>query len=487
MPPTSDGAALENVVARLARFEPVTVNGSGENNPTLTSVTHDSRSISPGGLFACVTGATFDGHDFGSEAISAGASALLVERELDVDAPQIVVPDVRAALGPAACAVLGDPSRDLSVIGVTGTSGKTSVTLMLETVLGHCAMGTEVIGTLSGARTTPEAPELQAAFADAKAKGRRAVAIEVSSHALSMHRVDGTRFAATVFTNLGHDHLDFHGNLEDYFEAKALLFTEDFTSLAIINADDSSGARIIDRLGDSAITVVPYGLNDVADLSVDGAVTRFVWRGHEVVLRLAGSHNVLNALAVANVAEQLGHDPADIADGLCRLEAPRGRFEFVNVGQPFHVAVDYAHKPDALVAVLDAARQVAGEHRVLVVVGCGGDRDREKRPMMGAAAAAGADLAFITSDNPRSEAPEAIIAEIVAGIPEADLASTVIVEVDRRDAIHAALNAADAGDVVLIAGKGHEVVQVIGDETIPFDDREVAVEALVSSGNGGAA
>lgn len=469
-------ATVHEIAARLDEVDVV-----GDGSIEVSSVTHDSRSVQPGGVFACVSGASFDGHDFAPAAIDAGAVALIVDRQLDVamnhSVSQIVVPDVRAALGPASCAVLGDPSHATAVIGVTGTSGKTSVTLMLSTVLQHCGMGVEVIGTLTGARTTPEAPELQTALADAVHAGRRAVAMEVSSHALSMHRVDGTRFAATIFTNLGHDHLDFHGDMEQYFEAKALLFDESFTDLAIINRDDPAGERLIERLADSSIDVVPYGIADAESLAVDGAITRFRWRGHDIVLRLAGTHNVSNALAVANTAERLGHDPVDIADGLCRLDPPRGRFEFVNVGQPFHVAVDYAHKPDALVAVLEAARQVAGEHRVAVVIGCGGDRDREKRPMMGAAAVAGADQVFITSDNPRSEDPDAIIAEIVAGIP-GDATAGVVVESDRRAAIHQALGWAGEHDVVLIAGKGHETEQIIGDQAIPFDDRQVAIEGL---------
>ncbi len=473
-------ATVRDIAARLGGAD-VLAEVTGDDSTTVSSITHDSRSVLPGGVFACVSGASFDGHDFASAAIEAGATALIVERSLEVamnqSVAQIVVPDVRAALGHAACEVFGDPSDSTAVIGVTGTSGKTSVTLMLSTVLQHCGMGVEVIGTLSGARTTPEAPELQRALADAVSAGRRAVAMEVSSHSLTMHRVDGTRFAAAIFTNLGHDHLDFHGDMDAYFEAKALLFDEAFTSLAIINRDDAAGERLIERLSGSALDVVTYGIDDADGLTVDGATTRFRWRGHEVVLRLAGTHNVLNALAVAHTAERFGHDPADIVDGLCRLDPPRGRFEFVNVGQPFHVAVDYAHKPDALVAVLEAARQVAGTNRVSVVVGCGGDRDREKRPMMGAAAAAGADQVFITSDNPRSEDPAAIIAEIVAGVP-ADAADRVEIELDRRTAIHRALAGAADGDVVLIAGKGHETVQVVGSETIPFDDREVAIEGL---------
>lgn len=449
---------------------------NGLGGTPISAITHDSRHVVAGGLFACVVGANVDGHDYAAAAVEQGVGSLLVERSLDLGVPELIVDDVRAALGAASSAVFGDPSTETSVIGVTGTSGKTSVTQMLADVLNHASLKTTSHGTLSGARTTPEAPDFQRALREDVDNGAQAIAVEVSSHALSLGRVTGTKFAISAFTNLGHDHLDFHGTIDDYFEAKRLLFTPDYSSVAVVNADDPAGERILAELSPE-IEAIPYRLSDAVDLQTDGPINRFRFRGHEVVLRLAGRHNVMNALLVALCAERLGVDPADIADGLCRVDAPRGRFEFVSLGQSYHVAVDYAHKPDALAAVLDAARQIAGEKRVVVVFGCGGDRDREKRPMMGAAAAEAADVVVVTSDNPRSEDPSSIIDEITAGIPALSDAM-VFVEEDRRAAIEIAINETEPGDVVLIAGKGHEVVQVIGDTKIPFDDREVAVAAI---------
>ncbi len=455
------------------------VDGVAVDTP-ISGATHDSRQVQPGWLFACVPGASSDGHDFADAALSAGASVVLVDHPLEVAGPQLVVPDVRSAMAAAAVAIHHDPSSNLNVLGVTGTAGKTTVTQLLETVLTHCGVRTESIGTLSGARTTPESTELQGTLAAMVDRNVEAVAMEVSSHALDLHRVDGTHFAAAAFTNLGHDHLDFHGDLESYRQAKAKLFTSAFTPVSVINLDDEAGRLIADE---SDTEVIGYRLADAEGLATDGVTSRFHWRGHEIILRLAGTHNVLNALAVANLAEVIGQDDADIADGLCRADAPRGRFEFVNIGQPFHVVVDYAHKPEALAAVLGAARQVAGSNRVIVVFGAGGDRDRDKRPMMGAAACAGADVVVVTSDNPRGEDPQDIVAEIMAGmtIPDSQGGPASIVEtvLDRRAAIGHALEQAKPGDVVLIAGKGHETYQEANGRREPFDDREVAVEVLV--------
>lgn len=444
----------------------------------LTDATHDSRAVGPDSLFCCVPGASFDGHDYAVAAVEAGAVALLVERPLIDpalrDTPQLVVSSVRAAMGPAAAHIHGDPSNDLTVVGVTGTNGKTSVVHLLDVVLSRLGHRVETIGTLSGARTTPEGPELQRTLAEARDNGVGVVAMEVSSHALDMHRVDGTHFAAAIFTNLGHDHLDHHGTMDAYFAAKARLFDRRFTDRSIVNLDDPRGVEIME-MTDTDVT--PYRLSDIDDLVVAGPSSTFRWRDQPIELRLAGAHNVSNALAVAAVAEQLGHEPADIADALCAVDAPRGRFEFVNVGQDFHVVVDYAHKPEALAAVLQAARSVAGDHRVVLVVGCGGDRDREKRPKMAAIGEEGADVLILTSDNPRSEEPQEIIDEMVAGLR----GDAAIIEVDRATAIARAVADAAKGDVVLIAGKGHEDYQVIGDQTIDFDDRLVAAQAITGA------
>lgn len=439
--------------------------------------THDSRDVAPGSLFCCVPGAGFDGHDFAAGAVAAGAVALLVERHLDdtpelAATPQLVVDSVRAAMGPAAAHIHGNPSGDLRVIGVTGTNGKTSIVHLLDLVLTRLGHRVETIGTLSGARTTPEAPELQRILADARDRNIDVVAMEVSSHALDMHRVDGTHFAAAIFTNLGHDHLDYHHTMDDYFAAKAQLFDSRFTERSIINLDDPRGVQLAEM---TTTDVVGFQLSDVDDLETTGPSSHFLLNGQPVELRLAGAHNVSNALSVAAVASLLEHEAPDIADALCAVDAPRGRFEFVNVGQSFHVVVDYAHKPEALSAVLGAARSVAGEARVLLVVGCGGDRDREKRPMMAAIGEQLADVVVLTSDNPRSEDPQAIIDEMMSGLSSSAAAT---VELDRADAIASAIRQASAGDVVLIAGKGHEDYQVIGDQVIDFDDRLVAARVL---------
>lgn len=477
---TATIASVEEQLLSAELLDRTVLSEGGSLAPAVVDVTHDSRRVEAGSLFCCVPGTGFDGHDFAADAVGAGAVALLVERPLSeppevAATPQLVVESVRGAMGLAAAHVHGYPSQALHVIGVTGTNGKTSVVHLLDVVLTRLGHRVHTIGTLSGARTTPEAPELQRQLAHARDEMRDVVAMEVSSHALDMHRVDGTRFAAAIFTNLGHDHLDFHRTMDAYFAAKAQLFDRRFTDTSIVNLDDPRGVQI---KGMTDTDVVPFQLADVADLEIDGPVCRFRWKDQPIELRLAGAHNVSNALAVATVAEQLGHAPADIADALCAVDAPRGRFEFVNVGQPFHVVVDYAHKPEALAAVLRAARSVAGNGKVLLVVGCGGDRDREKRPRMAAIGEELADTLILTSDNPRSEDPVAIIDDMVVGLSSSSAATVVV---DRADAIAVAVAQASRGDVVLIAGKGHEDYQVIGDQTIDFDDRLVAARAITGA------
>ncbi len=453
---------------------------SGDGSVAIQAITHDSRLVRPGALFCCVPGALHDGHDFAAAAAADGAAALLVERLLDTPAgvaalPQIQVPSVRAAMGPAAAEVFDRPSEHLDLIGVTGTNGKTSVVHLLGSVLASLGLQAETLGTLSGERTTPEGPELQATFADWVSRRVQAGAIEVSSHALAMRRVDGSRFRAAVFTNLGHDHLDYHETMPKYLAAKARLFSSEFTATSILNLDDPAGLSLAET---TDTDVIGYSLADAGEIRTEGPISRFALDGHEVVLRLAGLHNVENALAAAAVARHLGYEASAIADALCAVSAPRGRFEFVNVGQPFHVIVDYAHKPEALSAVLSASRHVAKQNRVIVVVGCGGDRDKLKRPMMGKVAVQLSDLAILTSDNPRTEDPDAIIASMVEG---SGRGPEVLVEPDRRVAIEVAIAAAQPGDVVLVAGRGHETYQVVGDQSFPFDDREVAIDSLGSS------
>ena len=433
-------------------------------------VEHDSRRVGPGVLFCCVPGVNTDGHDHAADAVAAGAVALLVERPLDLGVPQLVVPSVRHAMGPAASLVHGDPSTDLTVIGVTGTNGKTTTVRLVTSILTALGVRAREVGTLTGARTTPEAPELQRVFADARRAGDQVVAMEVSSHALEQHRVDGTHFRVVGFTNLGVDHLDHHGTIDDYFEAKRRLFWGGFAEFAVIDTRGVWGRTLADGLE------MPHVVID--DSHLVGARTgplssRFEWRGVDVDLPLAGIFNVANAIMAAEIVHAIGYGPAEIAAALAEAPTVPGRFEPIEEGQEFTVVVDYAHTPDGLEAVLAAAREVT-ERSLVVVFGAGGDRDRSKRPQMGEVARRLADRVVVTSDNPRGEAPEAIIAGIVSGMdrpPE-------LVEIDRRTAIRHALAGARKGDVVLIAGKGHESTQTVGDEITEFDDRDVARDEL---------
>ena len=454
-------------------------------------VVHHTGKVLAGTLFCCVPGSRFDGHDHAEQVVAAGAAALMVERHLPLDVPQVVVPSVRFAMGPLAARFWGDPSRSMTVIGVTGTNGKTTTVSLLRSVFEAAGRRCEMVGTLTslpgGPPTTPDAPELQAQLAIWRDAGVEVVAMEVSSHALAMGRVDGTWFEATGFTMLGHDHLDLHLDLDHYFEAKARLFEPTRTERAVIRSDDEWGARLIERLRNrgGGIEVEPFSLHDVSDLEATAGGMRFDWRGRRVAIPMAGRHNVANALCAATIATWLGVSDDELDAGLADVAPVRGRFELVDAGQDFTVVVDYAHTPDALRTVLDAARELADAAdadepgRVIVVFGCGGDKDRAKRPEMGRVAADGADLAIVTSDNPRSEDPLAIIDEIVAGVPgDPPSRATVEVVADREDAIHHAARAARNHDVVVVAGKGHETTQTFADRTVAFDDHAVARAAI---------
>ncbi len=473
----------------------VPVSGStGDTLPELSSVAHDSRFVQAGALFACIPGETSDGHDHAADAVSAGAVALLVERELALPVPQVVVPSVRRVLGPVASSVAGDPSAEMTVVGVTGTNGKTTTTLLLESVFTEAGLRAGVIGTLGsriagtehpGARTTPEAPDLQRTLAMMRASGVENVAMEVSSHALEQHRVDGTVFAAACFTNLSHDHLDYHGTLEAYFEAKARLFEPDRIRAAAVNHDDPFGRRLLERLARSSLSVATFGESPGSTWSA-GAVTGEGWdTGFELLhegarvgtvrMSLPGAWNRQNALGAAAGAALVGIPGEAIVEGLSRPVVVPGRLERVSSSEPFDVVVDYAHTPDALARVLETARSLS-KGDVWVVFGCGGDRDREKRPMMGAAAAKGADHVIVTSDNPRSEDPAEIGRAVADGVRGAGV--TPIVELDRAAAIQRAVMDARNDDVVVIAGKGHEQGQEIDGRFHAFDDRDVARRAL---------
>jgi UDP-N-acetylmuramoyl-L-alanyl-D-glutamate--2,6-diaminopimelate ligase len=486
------------LLGQLIAAYPAARRGGADADPDVLAVVHATGGVGPGSLFFCVRGARVDGHELAGAAVAAGAVALVVAHGLPLAVPQVIVPDVRRAMGPLSAAFWGNPSHDLVVVGVTGTSGKTTVTHLLCPVLdasgrAPCA----IIGTLSGARTTPEATDLQAMLAAQRDRGssgagvgrgvgagRGAVAMEVSSHGLALHRVDGTRFAVAVFTNLSQDHLDFHHTMDDYFAAKAALFTPDFTDRAVVCSDDPRGRELLARLRapGSGVTATAYSLADAEELTLSPAGASFRWRGESVELALAGRFNVTNAVAAGAAAEALGIEPGVVARGLSAAVPVPGRFEAIDGGQRFMVIVDYAHKPDALDQALRSARELVAEgRRLLVVFGCGGDRDVAKRPLMGEVATRLADDVILTSDNPRSEDPRAIIDDIRSGIP-AGVAAAVAVEPNRRRAIESAVAEARPGDVVVIAGKGHETTQTIGDTVRPFDDRQVARATLAALG-----
>jgi UDP-N-acetylmuramoyl-L-alanyl-D-glutamate--2,6-diaminopimelate ligase len=445
----------------------------GDPTVEVDTIAYDSRAMRPRALFCCVRGEHVDGHDYADAATASGAVALLCERRLPADVTQVVVSDARIAMAHVAAAFHGHPSRALQVIGVTGTNGKTTTTHLLHSVLEADGRRTGLIGTLSGTRTTPEAPDLQAQLAQLRADGHVAVAMEVSSHALAQHRADATWFAVAVFTNLSQDHLDYHGSMEDYFQAKARLFEPERSGRAVVNLDDPHGRLLADA---AQVPTRGFSMADALDLELRPTGSIFRWSGEAVRLQLRGSFNVSNALAAATAASELGVSAPVVAAGLSAVASVPGRFEIVDAGQPFTVVVDYAHTPAGLEHLLsDARKNTAAGGRVLVVFGCGGDRDRVKRPLMGAAAARHADVVVLTSDNPRHEDPAAIIAQVRAGT---GAAGTLLVEPDRRSAIRLALDRATPGDVVVIAGKGHETTQVVDDHEEPFDDRLVAREEL---------
>lgn len=468
--------AVADLLGLVARFRlPVEIVAGSPSN-RVSSITHDSRNVAPGTLFGCIRGTRHDGHRFAADAVASGATALLVEDPVDGLADsvaQIRVDDTRAAIGPFAAALHGFPSDRMTVVGVTGTNGKTSTCHFVSAVLRRAGITTETLGTLRGGFTTPEAADLQRMFAGFVDAGVAAVVMEVSSHALALHRVDGTTFAAAVFTNLSQDHLDFHGDMESYFAAKARLFSGNLAPVGIVNLDDAFGRRLA---ADSSVRTVGFSMSDISDVAVSPVACSFTWRHHRLELPMGGRVNVMNALAAATTCHELGIDDASIVRGLASVEQVPGRYERVDIGRDFDVIVDYAHTPDSLGRLLESIRESMNGGRIIVVFGCGGDRDAAKRPLMGAIAAELADSVVVTSDNPRSENPSRIIDEIRDGIPASLLSRVVDVDVDRRRAIHGALNVAGRGDVVVIAGKGHEVTQTIGAEVLPFDDRQVVRE-----------
>ena len=452
----------------------------------VTGLSADSREVAPGDLFCCIPGAVADGHDFAGAAVAAGAAALLVERPLDAPVPQAVVPAVRPVLGPLADTFFGHPSREMPVAAVTGTNGKTTVTYLLEAIARAAGREPGVVGTVSrrfdgvslpAPRNTPEAIDLQRLLRRMLDAGVGVVALEATSDGLEQGRLFATRFVTAGFTNLTQDHLNTHGSMEAYFEAKASLFDPSYTNRAVINVADDYGRRLAER---TSVDVLTYGTDDAdihaGSLEIDArgssAVARTPAGEISIETSLRGRYNVDNCLCAIGLALHLGIEPDAIAEGIRAVTKVPGRLEPIESGRGFVVLVDYAHTPDALEHALRASREVASS-RLIVVFGCGGDRDRAKRPLMGRAATSIADVAIITSDNPRSEDPEAIIREIEAGAE-----GPYRVVVDRREAINEAIGEARAGDVVLVAGKGHEQGQTIGATTLAFDDRDVVKEAL---------
>jgi len=486
---------------RLADLAPA-VDGrlEGDDGVLISDVQHDSRAVGNGDLFVAVTGFSQDGHDFAPRAAAAGAGAVCLEHPVDgVDCPRLFVEDTRRALPVLAATVHGHPSRRLAVAGITGTNGKTTVSYFIEAVTAAAGGVPGLVGTLGGRirgrdvpipRTTPEASDLQRLLAQMVAAGVDVVALEVSSHALVLHRADAIEFDVVAFTNLSQDHLDFHGDMESYFAAKAELFTRGHYGAAVVWQDDPWGARLADEhLGGGATTV---GWDKGADvyprevrLGLSGASCELVTPSGrcDLTVRLPGRFNLANALVAAACCLHLGFDVTAIRRGIERVATVPGRFESIHSaghtpGSGPEVIVDYAHTPAGVAAVVAATRELT-RGRIVVVLGAGGDRDRSKRPLMGAAAAA-ADVVVVTSDNPRREEPGSIVAAVAAGARDAGCAS-VLVEVDRRAAIASALESAGPEDVVLILGKGHEQGQDLGDRVVPFDDRAVARDVLEAS------
>jgi UDP-N-acetylmuramoyl-L-alanyl-D-glutamate--2,6-diaminopimelate ligase len=449
--------------ARLSALSALLGVPSPDADPLVTGVTHASTDVQPGDLFAALPGLRSDGADFAASAVAAGAVAVLAARPLELPVPVLVVPDPRAVMGLVAAEVHGHPSRRLLTVGITGTNGKTTTAAMVDAGFSAAGHTTAVLGTLGatvagiplgGLRTTPEATDLQALLALAVERGVTAVTMEVSSHALALHRVSGVRFAVAGFTNLSQDHLDFHQDMESYFAAKALLFRPGVADAAVIDVTDPWGRRLAEQ--------------------VEGLPLIRVEAGDDADTALLGAFNRRNAAVAVAILEHLDVPGARAA--VAALGAVPGRMEQVSEGQDFIALVDYAHTPDAVSTLLAAVRPL-GDGRVTVVLGCGGDRDRGKRPLMGAAAAEGADRVILTDDNPRSERSEDILDDMLAGVPDA-LRERVVVCPDRVVAMELAVGPARAGDVVVIAGKGHEAGQEISGVVYPFDDRIVLRSVL---------
>ena len=477
------------------------------DDPEITAVVYDSRRVVPGALFACLPGTQHDGHDWAAAAAKAGAAAILAERPVDAPgATLVVVPSARAALAQAAAAFYGRPAERLKLVGVTGTNGKTTTAYLYDAIAAAAEKSCGVIGTVSyrfgnetrsASHTTPESVELQALLSEMAEAGCDRVVMEVSSHALAQDRVGALPFAAAGFTNLSRDHLDFHADMDDYFAAKAKLFGAPLQGIAVVNGDDPRGRALHERLVGQGRESWRFSVDDSASelhaedvrISLEGIAATFATPRGKLSIRspLVGAHNLQNLLCAAGLALATGLPNEAVEKGLAGSSGAPGRLERID-GGGISAFVDYAHTDDALARAAAALREVT-TGRLIVVFGCGGDRDKGKRPLMGEAAGRIADLAVVTSDNPRTEDPASIVEMILPGVEKAgrrrlsrqELGEAgYVVEVDRRKAIELAVEAARPGDVILIAGKGHEDYQILGKEKIHFDDREEARRALGS-------
>jgi UDP-N-acetylmuramoyl-L-alanyl-D-glutamate--2,6-diaminopimelate ligase len=479
--------ARYSVAPRTAREIAQAIHGDatrimGDEAVVVSGITQDSRSVGSGDMYCCVVGEKVDGHSFAQAAVDAGATCLLVERHLPIGSvTQIIVPNVREAVPHIAAFVHGRPADALTIVGVTGTNGKTSTCAFIGSILSAQGYNVRVMGTLTGVRTTPEAIDLHADFAAMVAHGVTHVVMEVSSHALAQHRVDGVHFRVVVFTNLGRDHLDFHGTMEAYFAAKALLFEPSRRDVAVVNLDDSYGRLLVDTFPERT---VGYSVSDLSDVTVSLGRVSYQWRGRHVHVPVGGGFTVPNSLAALETARQLGIGEDAACDAIGVATPAPGRFQHVSsVGDSsgVEVLVDYAHTPEGLENLLSSARLMA-QGRVITVFGCGGDRDAGKRPLMGEVASRMSDVVVVTSDNPRSEDPESIVSAIIGAISAESC--EIHRDLDRARAIESAISMAKHGDIVVIAGKGHEETQEINGEFTRFVDAEVASRALAKKGAG---
>ena len=478
------------LLSEIAQSVPNVVEIVG-SDVAITDIAHDSRDVAKGTLFVAVSGERFDGHEFVAGAVESGASAILVEKVQPVAVPQIVVPDSRRAMAWAARAVFGMPDQAIAIAGVTGTNGKTTVTHMLKSVLDAAGVVVGVVGTLGArigdtplptVRTTPEATDLHRILATMRDEGVDVALIEVSSHAIELHRSDAIHFMVVGFTNLSQDHLDFHGGMDDYFDVKSRLFDPNVSSHGVINIADPWGMRLCEVTQLASTTVSAEGAADVSAAHLVGTSrgTSFsvvtAAESVDVILPLVGDFNVSNALVAFGMALEIGISPSVIARGLTSMRPIPGRMEVVQHDGPFTVVVDYAHTPDAIGVVLGSVRDFT-PGRVIALVGAGGDRDSSKRSMMGAVATRLSDATLITTDNPRTEDPTRIAEEIRRGAA-AQPAANVEVVIDRRAAIRRGIALAEAGDIVVVLGKGHEQGQDMGSQVLPFDDRDEVRLAL---------